>query len=277
MVGNFAAALSSLAAVLDTGASDLNITSQLEGRLADHHRRKDEWDHQVNLATIELKQIDKQIVAAGIHFAIAERELRNHEQQIENARSVDEFLRGKFTNQDLYQWMIGQISGVYFQSYQLAYDLAKRAELCLQHELGLKYGETSFVRFGYWDSLRKGLLAGDHLAQDLKRLEVAYLDGNIREYELTKHVSLISLAPEQLIALKETGVCEFEIPEWLFDLDTPGHYMRRLRMLSITIPSVIGPYTAIHCNARLVGNAYRQNADLAPGYARRPERRSRRT
>src|SRR4029077_3957999 len=122
--------------------------------------------------------------------------MRNHDQQIDNARDVDQFMRGKFTNQDLFQWMIGQVSSLYFQSYQLAYDLAKRAEMCMQHELGLPYGDTSYIQFGYWDSLKKGLLAGDRLSHDLKRLDVAYLDGNKREYELTKHVSLVALAPE---------------------------------------------------------------------------------
>jgi hypothetical protein len=170
----------------------------------------------------------------------------------------------------LYQWTIGQVAGLYFQGYQLGYDLARRAERCLQHELGLAYGETTFIRFGYWDSLRKGLLAADRLAHDLKRLDTAYLDGNAREYELTKHVSLLSLAPEQLIALKETGACEFDIPEWLFDLDTPGHYRRRIRMVSVTVPCVVGPYTTIHCKLKLIHSAYRQNADLAAGYDRLP-------
>ncbi|CAN5748130.1 hypothetical protein BH18ACI4_BH18ACI4_05180 [soil metagenome] len=223
-----------------------------------------------NLAAIELKQIEQQLTATEIRRAVAEQELRNHDQQIDNARDVDRFLRDKFTNQDLYQHMVGQVSGLYFQSYQLAYDLSKRAERCMQHELGLKYGETSFIRFGYWDSLKKGLLAGDHLADDLKRLEIAYLDGNIREYELTKHVSLVSLAPEQFLALKETGACEFEIPEWLFDLDTPGHFRRRIKMVSVTIPCVTGPYTSVHCKLQLLNNSFRHNADLAEGYDRRP-------
>jgi hypothetical protein len=258
------------AAALEVASSILSVKSQLTGRMAEYDRRQDEWNHQANLATIELKQIDQQLLAAEIRLAVAEQELRNHDRQIDNARDVDQHLRDKFTNQDLYQWMIGQVSGLYFQSYQLAYELAKRAEICMQHELGLKYGETSFIRFGYWDSLKKGLLAGDHLAYNLKRLEIAYLDGNIREYELTKHVSLISLAPEQFLALKETGACEFEIPEWLFDMDTPGHYRRRMKMVGVTIPCVTGPYTGVHCKLQLLKNSFRQNTDLAPGYERRP-------
>jgi len=83
-------------------------------------------------------------------LAIAETELANHEQQTANATAVDEMMRTKFTNQELYDWMVTQLSTLYFQTYQLSYDLAKRAERAYQHELGLK--ESNFIQFGYWDS-----------------------------------------------------------------------------------------------------------------------------
>ena len=149
------------------------------------------------LGSKEIEQADKQIAAAEIRLAIAERELENHDLQIENAKEVDDFMRDKFTNRELYDWMVGQISGVYFQSYQLAYDVAKRAERAYRHELGLR--DSSFIQFGYWDSLKKGLLAGERLHHDLKRMEVAYLDQNKREYEITKHVSLALLDPVALV------------------------------------------------------------------------------
>src|SRR5262249_17464478 len=139
-------------------------------------------NHQTNLATKELKQIEQQLTAAQFRLAIAEQELRNHDQQTDNARDVDQFLRDKFTNQDLFQWMIGEVSGLYFQSYQLAYNLAKRAELCFRFELGLQ--DSNYIKYGYWDSLKKGLLAGDRLQYDLRRLETAYCDQNQREFEL---------------------------------------------------------------------------------------------
>ncbi|MGF7163611.1 peptidoglycan hydrolase-like protein with peptidoglycan-binding domain [Rhodoligotrophos appendicifer] len=246
----------------------LNIAASATSRMAEYDRRQDEWDLQARLASLDAAQIDRQLTAAQVRLAIAERELRNHDRQIEDAADVSRHFHDKFSSQDLYQWMIGQVSGLYFQIYRLTFDMAKRAERCFQHELGLAYGSTAFIRFGYWDSLKKGLMAGDHLAFDLKRLDGAYLEGNIREYELTKHVSLLALAPEQLIALKETGLCEFEIPEWLFDLDTPGHFRRRIKMVSLTIPSVTGPYTTIHCKATLLNSAYRQSTDVAGGYAR---------
>ena len=45
-----------------------------------------------------------------------------------------------------------------------------------RHELGLS--DSVFIRFGYWDSLKKGLLAGERLGHGLKRMEAAYLEQN---------------------------------------------------------------------------------------------------
>ena len=161
-----------------------------------------------------------QIAAAELRIAIAEKELENHVLQIENAKATDAFMRSKYTNQELYQWQVGQISGVYFQSYKLAYDLAKRAERCFRFELGLQ--DSSYINFGYWDSLKKGLLSGEKLQYDLRRLETAYLEQNRREFELTKHISLALLDPLALVKLRETGRCFFRLPEEIFDLDYPG-------------------------------------------------------
>ena len=72
-----------------------------------------------------------------IRKEIAELELSNHEKQIENVETVDEFMRGKFTNKQLYRWMSSHIAEVYFRTYQLALDQAKRAERTYQNELGL--------------------------------------------------------------------------------------------------------------------------------------------
>src|SRR5207302_11493381 len=133
---------------------------------------------------------------------------------------------------------------------------------------GLQDGNTSIVRFGYWDSLRKGLLAGDQLSYDLKRLEVAYLDGNKREYEMTKHVSLRQVDPLALLQLRATGSCTFTMPEELFDVDGPGHYFRRAKSVAVTIPCVAGPYTSVNCTLSLQNGSIRISTDLSTGYER---------
>src|SRR5262249_37640190 len=81
--------------------------------------RSEEWDFQVRLADRELAQIDAQIAASKIHVDMLDKDLKAHDLQVANAQSLDQVMRAKFTNQQLYDWMIGQISTVYFQGYKL--------------------------------------------------------------------------------------------------------------------------------------------------------------
>ena len=159
---------------------------------------------QFNLAAGEIMQIDKQIAAANIRLAIAQQELTVHLQQVQNSQDTLAFLQSKYTNQELYGWLVSDVSATYFQAYQIAYDLAKKAERCYRYERGLT--SSSFIQFGYWDSLRKGLQAGERLALALRHLERAYQDQNQREYEITKNISLQLIDPLALITLKQT-VC----------------------------------------------------------------------
>jgi len=55
--------------------------------------------------------------------------------------------------------------------------------------------------------------------------------------------------PMGLISLKERGWCEIELPETLFDIGFPGHYMRHVKSVSLTIPVVLGPYTGVNCTS----------------------------
>ena len=248
-------------------ASILQIGAGMASTIGSFNRRAEDWLFQKGLAEKELPQVDKQIVAAGIRHQIAAQDLANQDKQIENAQKEDEYQRSRFTNQELYEWMINQISTVYFQSYQLAYDIAKRSERCFRYELGLS--DSSYIQFGYWDSLKKGLLCGESLHYDLKRLEAAYHEQNRREYELTKHISLAQLDPIALLKLRQNGECFVDIPETAFDMDYPGHYFRRLKTVALSIPCVAGPYTTVACTLTLTSNHLRKDsALLANKYAR---------
>jgi hypothetical protein len=249
-------------------ANILQMAAGMTATIANHNRRAEDWGFQLRLSEKELPQIDKQIVAATIRHQIAIQELVNQDTQIENAQKQDEYLRTKFTNLELYDWMIGQLSEVYFQSYQLAYDVAKRAERSFRYELGLT--DSSYIAFGYWDSLKKGLLSGERLMVDLRRLEAAYYEQNRREYELTKHISLGQLDPVALLKLRQNGDCFVDIPETAFDMDYPGHYFRRIKSVALSIPCTAGPYTTVACTLTLTSNHLRKDSTLLGGttYAR---------
>jgi hypothetical protein len=91
---------------------------------------------------------------------------------------------------------------------------------------------------------------------------------NLREFELTRHVSLRQLDPVALLNLKTTGSCTVSIPEWLYDLDGPGHYMRRIKTVAVSIPSVVGPYTSVNCTLSLQHSSIRISPEPGSTYAR---------
>lgn len=182
-------------------------------------------------------------------------EIANQQKAIDNADEIEIFLKDKYTNEELYTWVRGTLKTLYRQVYNLAYDLAKKAEKTYCFERGIS--TASFIQSGYFDAGRDGLLAGEQLYLGLKQLEAAYQNERGYDYEITKHLSLYQLDPLAIIQLRELGKCEVVIPEILFDMDFPGHYKRRIKSLSVTIPCVAGPYTGINATLTLVENKFR--------------------
>jgi Tc toxin complex TcA C-terminal TcB-binding domain/Neuraminidase-like domain/Salmonella virulence plasmid 28.1kDa A protein len=255
------------ATTLASIANGLDKMASLSAINASYARRSDEWKYQLTLADKELEQIDIQIQGAQIRLQIANTDVSNQQLQIDNGQASDDLMHSKFTNADLYSWMITQVSNVYFQAYNLAYATAKKTEQCFRYELAL--AESSFINYGYWNSLKKGLLSGEQLMYGLKNMELAYYEQNKREYELTKHISMAQLDAAALMKFRTAGDCWIRLPEELFDMDYPGHYMRRIKSISITIPCVAGPYSTVSCVVTLSGNSLRVSADSSGNYPRK--------
>lgn len=244
-------------------------SAERAAKMGAYYRRAEDYVLQANVATAELEHHGRQIVSALLREQIVKGEYENQLNLIDNSHAVDDYLHEKFTNEELYTWMHGQLSQIYYDSYKIAFDVAKRAEQTLKYEvMRPSFDDQSFVKFGYWDGGRKGLLAGDALSLDLRRLELAYLEQNRREYELTKHVSIARLDPLALLKLKATGACEVTVPEWMFDLDSPGQFLRRIKTVAVSIPCVTGPYTSVHAKLSLLRSSIRATSDTGQPYAR---------
>jgi Tc toxin complex TcA C-terminal TcB-binding domain len=137
--------------------------------------------------------------------------------------------------------------------------MAHRAADEAQRAFNFERGHTTrrFIPEEIWENLHEGLMAGERLDFALRHMEKEYLDENVREYELTKHFSLRYHFPMEFLRIKETGHCEIELPEWMFDVDYPGQYMRRIKNVTLTVPCVTGPYNGVHCRATLLSSVTR--------------------
>jgi hypothetical protein len=232
-----------------------NLGSNLAGINAGYLRRAEDWQLQETLAGDDIDRIQYNIVAAQYQQHLASQEIALLEESINQEKKIAEFYQGKFTNNQLYLWYIGQVSAIYFQAYQLAHEIAVQAENAWAFEhMGRKDDSTRFIKPGYWNSLHQGLLSGEALLLDLQRMEKTFTDQNERRLEIVKTIALSKLCAQALKDLKEKGHCVFDIMEKDFDCDFPGHYCRKIKSLSISLPMVIGPYQNIHATLTQLTN-----------------------
>lgn len=253
-------AIQAIARWMQTDAAEHTHASNMAFKKGGFLRSMQDRVMQANTAGYEIKQIDKQILSQQIKIDIANKEISNQQKMIDQNQEVEDFIKNKYTNDELYSWMKGNLRTLYHQVYSLAYELGKKAEKVYRFERGLS--NSDFIQPGYWEAGRDGLLAGEKLYVGLKQLEAAYQEKKGYDYEVTKHISLRNINPIALIQLKETGKCEFSLPEVLFDMDYPGHYKRRIKSVSMSIPCIVGPYTGLNASLRLLENKFR-NSNIA--------------
>jgi Tc toxin complex TcA C-terminal TcB-binding domain len=259
------------AEILQNAATLAQDQANRAGRAATYQRRADEWVFQANLAARELMQIGRQVITSLLAERVAYQEYAVVRTQAQQSQDVLDYIQTKkFTNEQLYVWMQGQMSALYYQYYRLAFDTARKTEQTMKKELMRpELDDTTFVQFNYWNTGYKGLLSGESLHLDLKRMELAYHENNKREFELIRHVSLRQLNPMAFLSLRTTGTCTFTIPEWLFDRECAGHYMRRIKSVALSIPSVVGPYASVNCTVTLQSSSIRTSSLLkSNNYAR---------
>ncbi len=272
------------AGVLRTLAGWQQDQGSMAARTAGYQRRTDDWVLQANLAARELMQIGQQILGSLITEQVTYHEYTTTKAQVNQAQDVLNFLTGeavawpdgsnmtKLTTADLYGWMQGELTQLYYQYYRIALDAARKAEQTVKRELMRpEVDAVTYIQPNYWDSGRQGLLSGEALSLDLKRLEADYLDNNKRELEMTCNVSLRQLDPLALLGLKVTGSCTVTIPEAYYDRTCPGHYLRRIKAMAVSIPAVAGPFTSVNCTLALQSSTVRVSSQLANGvYGRDP-------
>ncbi|HEY3608789.1 MAG TPA: hemopexin repeat-containing protein [Pseudonocardiaceae bacterium] len=234
--GNALTNAADVSAMLSQGFS---MIGEVLGIGAEQQRTEQDWNLQLLISRADVEQIGHQVTSAELQVAVAQRELEILDRETKNLAEVTAFLTGKFAGANLYGWMVERLSGLYFQTYHMAYELARSAEKAYQFERGATNG--SFIQPTYWDSKRNGLLAADALALDLDRLGQAYVTGDRRTLEITKRVSLLQLDPMALLTLRNEGRCEFALTEELFDRDFPGHFRRQIRTVSVSFGTQGGP------------------------------------
>ncbi|MGB1017366.1 MAG: hypothetical protein ACPG4T_24735, partial [Nannocystaceae bacterium] len=118
----------SMGSVVNVAADIVNTIASLGLTKDGWARREAEWKHQIDLFTIEIEQIERQLLAAERRRDASLQELNTHRQAMVNTVEVHDFIRDKFTNHALYLWLQKQTAGLHATCYELALQCAIQAE-----------------------------------------------------------------------------------------------------------------------------------------------------
>ena len=212
-----------------------------------------------SVATNEIDQTEKSIIVNTIRQEQNEKEQELFEKELERDEEEYECLRDKFTNKDLHEWLVKQMTKLSKAMCKLTTKVAKMAEKCYHFEIGDTdmCNAKTFISNSYWDGAYSGLLSADRLIADLHAMEVAYLENDKNELEITRPISLKDLETNYsdivdqipLSKIKGEAKTSFEIPLQLYSSDFNNHYFRRIRNVKI---EVIAPrYKGLFLNAEL--------------------------
>lgn len=233
-----ASGFSALAGVASTAGSILST-------MASYERRQQEWQLQRNVAGQDVLLGAQQVTSAQDHVRVVGQDRNIAALQASNASTNVEYLANKFTNAALYDWMSQVLEGVYRSILQQATAVAQIAAA----QLAFERQETppAIIKTNYWEmdsgggteQDRKGLTGSYRLLEDINSLDEYAFSSAKRKLQLTKTVSLSRLAPAEFQNLKTSGVMQFATPMELFDHDFPGHYLRLINRVRVSVVALI--------------------------------------
>lgn len=247
------------ALAVETAAALGEALSASAGLEAGFDRRSEGWKHQRKLLQYELTQTKRNLTAAEIRRDIMIEAEKIHQKNIAQVEEMLELYGDKFTSLGLYTWLSTTMQRIYKEAFNNAVSISRLAEQAYRYE---RDDNSIFIDGNYFDSSRAGLLAGERLLMALQTMERRYLETNYRKNEIDQAFSLTQISPAALMLLRQTGSCEFSVPEVFYDLFYPGHYKRKIQSVRLTIPSITGPYTNVSATLSLMSSKIRMEAKL---------------
>ncbi|MCA6221262.1 insecticidal toxin complex protein TccB [Photorhabdus antumapuensis] len=238
-----------------------NIVADRLATTENYRRRREEWQIQYQQAQSEVEALQKQLDALAVREKAAQTSLQQAKAQQAQIRTMLTYLTTRFTQATLYQWLSGQLAALYYQAYDAVVSLCLSAQACWQYELG-NY-TTTFIQTGTWNDHYRGLQVGETLQLNLHQMEAAYLARHKRRLNVIRTVSLKSLLGDDGFGkLKNEGKVDFTLSEKLFDNDYPGHYLRQIKTVSVTLPTLVGPYQNVKATLTQTSSSTLLTADI---------------
>ena len=235
--------------------------------LASYEEKQKDWQYQLDLARADWYIAGQQASIAHDHEATARQQQTIATIQSRHASDVVTFLTTqKFTNAALYEWMSGILQQVYSYLLQQATSLARLAQTQLAFER--QTPPLNIVQTYYWQapsdtvaapgssgqpSDTRGLTGSARLLAAITQLDQYAFATDQRKLQLTKSISLAQWDPFAFRTFQTTGVLRFATTSTPFDQDFPGHYLRVIKRVRMSLIALVPAVQGIHATLRHTG------------------------
>jgi hypothetical protein len=240
-----------------SAANDAELRAQRASFFATHERRVQEWSLQKALADHDVQIANRQIAQAAGRAEIAQKESEIAATRQRYAQTNVDYLATRLLNAEMYQWMSGALGEVYRYLLQQATSVALLAERQLAFER--QEAPPPTIQADYWtppppadggdqQPERAGLTGSARLLRDLTQLDQFAFDTNRRKLQLAQTFSLAQLAPAEFQRFRQTGVLPFATSMEAFDRCFPGHYLRTIRRVRVTVIALVSTTAGIRAS-----------------------------
>jgi hypothetical protein len=242
--------------------------SQFHGLMASFERRDQEWRYERGVAQQDVASAQQQMRIAQDQVVVATEEQAIAALQAAHARTVADFLANKFLNADLYEWMTDVLEQVYRFFLQQATQFARLAEWQLAFER--QEPPAAVIKADYWDrptsdltpdvgasatgtNSVRGLTGSARLLRDVYELDQYAFAKNQRKQQLSETLSLAQLDPFAFQTFRKSGRLPFATPMSLFDGRFPGHYVRLIKRVRVSVVALIPPTMGVRASLSSIG------------------------
>ena len=237
------------AAPMYSTAKSLKVASEVSGMLAaelktqaGYNRRAATWAFEKSEAQWDLRILGAQLDELELELGASSIELARCIQDRNNLREAHASMTDSFSIAATYDWLTARQEQIYGSAYDAVRSLCQMAESAWRLEIG-DYRRASFFDAYAWRDKYKGMLAGQSLLQGLQQMENEYLLNTERRLTIRKTFSLnqqLGQARWDSLFKKDRDAgsalsLNFAFSAADFDKSYPGHYLRQLKHVSVTL------------------------------------------
>jgi hypothetical protein len=247
---------------LSSVASAASAVSSAAAMQAGFERRAQQWSHELSQAQFGSAIAQQNLIQSALRHSAALQTQQIAALRRDFAATAVQYLGNKFLNAEMWLLLQQVIREQYRMRLNYAITAAYMAERALAFEI--QNPLLRVVRFDYYDQRRDGLLGATELQTDLATLQNTRLSFARRKLQLSKTISLAQTLPVEFAIFRHgltlasgerqpAGRLVFGTQMEWFDREFPGHYMRLIKSIKMTVVALIPPNEGIRATLRNSG------------------------